>query len=98
LYKAKDGLKQSGVSGKSVSVLKDLSMHGSNVVEAMTVLRKSGLKTYVPRMRYRISPKPDGGIHIHAGKDRVIPGDISTGGALFSPRNHPMQSRTITNL
>jgi PilZ domain len=99
IVKGKDGLSRIGFSGKLVSILNDYSLYSSNVVQALTMLRKSGLKTYDLRMHYRINPKSDSGIHIYVGNERVSLIDISMGGARFCHlKDHPIESRTIINI
>jgi hypothetical protein len=99
IVRGKDGLSRIGFSGKVVSILNDYSLYSSNVVQALNVLRNSGLKTYDLRMHYRISPKSDSGIHIYVGNERVSLIDISMGGARFChSKEHPIESRTIINI
>jgi hypothetical protein len=99
IVKGKDGLSRIGFSAKLVGILNDYSLYSSNVVQALTVLRKGGLKTYDLRMHYRISPKSDSGIHIYVGNERVSPIDISMGGARFChSKDHHIESRTIINM
>ena len=96
IVKGGDGLSRVGFSGKIVSLLNDYSLYSSNVVQALNVLRKGGLKTYDLRMHYRISPKSDSGIHIYVGQERVSLIDISMGGARFChSKDHPLESRTM---
>jgi hypothetical protein len=99
IVKGEGSLSRIGFSGKLVGILNDYSLSGSSAVQALTVLRKSGLKTYDLRMHYRISPKSDSGIHISVGNERVSLIDISMGGARFChSKNHPIESRTIINM
>ncbi len=97
--KGEGGLSRIGFSGKLVGILNDYNLSGSSVVQALTVLRKSGLKTYDLRMHYRIRPKSDSGTHMYVGNERVSLIDISMGGARFChPKGHPIESRTIINM
>ena len=99
IVKGKNGLSRIGFSAKLVGILNDYSLYSSNVVQALTVLRRGGLKTYDLRMHYRISPKSDSGIHIYVGNERASLIDISMGGARFChSRDHPIESRTIINI
>ena len=99
LVKGEGTLSRIGFSGKLVGILHDYSLSGSSVVQALTVLRKSGLRTYDLRMHYRVSPKSDSGIHISVGNERVSLIDISMGGARFChSKNHPIESRTIIKM
>ena len=99
IVKGKDGLSRIGFSAKLVSILNDYSLYSSNVVQALTVLRRGGLKTYDLRMHYRISPKSDSGIHIYVGNERISPIDISMGGARFChSKDYRIESRTIINM
>ena len=99
IVKGKDGLSRIGFSAKLVGILNDYSLYGSNLVEALTVLRKSGLKTYDLRMHYRIRPRSDSGIHIYVGNERVSLMDISMGGARFChSKDQRIESRTIINI
>jgi hypothetical protein len=99
VVKGKDGLSRIGFSGKVVSILNDYSLYSSNVVQALNVLRKSGLKKYDLRMHYRVSPKSDSGIHIYVGHERVSLIDISMGGARFChSKDDPIESRTMINM
>ena len=99
IVKGKDGLSRIGFSAKLVGILNDYSLSGSNVVQALTVSRKGGFKTYDLRMHYRVSPRSDSGIHIYVGDERVSLIDISMGGARFChTKDHPIESRTIINI
>ena len=99
IVKGKDVVSRIGFSAKLVGILNDYSLYGSNVVEALTVLRKSGLKKYDLRMHYRIRPKSDSGIHIYIGDERVSLIDISMGGARFChSKDHRIESRTMINI
>jgi hypothetical protein len=99
IVKGKDGLIRVGFPGKLVGILNDYSLYGSSVVQALSVLRQGGLKTYDLRMHYRINPKSDSGIHIYAGNERVSLIDISMGGARFChSKDHPIESRIVINI
>jgi glutaredoxin-related protein len=99
IVKGEDTLSRVGFSGKLVGILKDYSLYSSNVVQALNVLRKGGLKTYDLRMHYRVSPKSDSGIHVYVGGERVSLIDISMGGARFChSKDRPIESRTILNI
>jgi hypothetical protein len=99
IVKGKDTLSRVGFSGKLVGILNDYSLYSSNVVQALNVLRKGGLKTYDLRMHYRVSPKSDSGIYVYVGDERVSLIDISMGGARFChSKNRPIESRTILNI
>jgi hypothetical protein len=99
IVKGEGGLSRVGFSGKLAGILNDYSLSGSSVVQALTVLRRGGLKTYDLRMHYRISPKSDSGIHMSFGNERVSLIDISMGGARFChSKDHPIESRTIVNM
>jgi hypothetical protein len=99
IVKGKDGLSRIGFTGKVVGILNDYSLYSSNVVQALNVLRKGGLKTYDLRMHYRISPKSDSGIRIYLGNERVSLIDISMGGARFChSKDRPIESRTVINM
>jgi len=99
IVKGEDGLSRVGFAGKLVSIMNDYSLYSSNVVQALNVLRKGGLKKYDLRMHYRLGPKSDSGIHIYVGHERVSLIDISMGGARFChSKDHPIESRTIINI
>jgi hypothetical protein len=99
IVKGKDTLSRVGFSGKLVGIVNDYSLYSSNVVQALNVLRKGGLKTYDLRMHYRVSPKSDSGIHVYVGNERVSLIDISMGGARFChSKDRPIESRTILNI
>jgi hypothetical protein len=99
IVKGEDGLSRIGFSAKLVSILNDYSLYSSNVVQALEVLRKGGLKTYDLRMNYRISPKSDSGVCIYVGDERVSLIDVSLGGARFChSKDRPIESRTIINV
>ena len=99
LVRGEGSITRIGFSGKLVGILNDYSLSGSSVVQALTVQRKSGLKTYDLRMHYRVNPKSDSGIHISVGNERVSLINISMGGARFChSRNHPIESRTVINM
>jgi hypothetical protein len=99
IVKGKDTLSRVGFSGKLVGILNDYSLYSSNIVQALNVLRKGGLKTYDLRMHYRVSPKSDSGIHVYVGDERVSLIDISMGGARFChSKDRPIKSRTIINI
>jgi hypothetical protein len=97
--KGEDGLSRIGFSGKIASILDDYSLYSSNVVQALHVLRRGGLKTYDLRMNYRVSPKSDSGIDLYVGQERVSLIDVSLGGVRFChAKDHPIESRTIIKM
>lgn len=99
LIKEKDTLSRIGFSGKVDKILDDYNLYSTNTVQAVSIIRQTGLTPCDLRMHYRVMPKSASGIDLFLGDERANLIDISLGGARFCHvKGNPMEVGTMIHI